>query len=244
MPRSAKTSGCRSRRRRSRRWPARRCSSTCRPRTSRSARPTTGTSWSRSSRRAARRPTCTHRPASANRRPTWPGTARRSSTKAASCSRNRSDSSTARICSPPTSTSSGSRGSGCARTPSASRWRDTRQCSPASGPSRSSCRSTSCPSPRCAAVSTVFHTCPPMRRPATSAVPRSTASRSRLSCSASRPPASTRSCSASRAASIRPRRCWSAPGRWSCSACRTRTSSPTPCPASRRARARSTRPGG
>ena len=60
-----------------RRWPAPPCSSTCRPRTSRSARPTTATSWSASSRRAAWRPTSTPRPASANRPPTWPGTARR-----------------------------------------------------------------------------------------------------------------------------------------------------------------------
>ena len=60
-----------------RRWPARRCWSTSRPRTSRSARPTTGTSSSASSRRAASRPTCTRRPGSASRPPTsaWDGQA-------------------------------------------------------------------------------------------------------------------------------------------------------------------------
>ncbi len=49
------------------------------------ARAPTATSWSASSRRAAWPPTCTPRPGAANRPPTWPGTARRSSTKRASC---------------------------------------------------------------------------------------------------------------------------------------------------------------
>ena len=75
--RSARTSGCRSRRRATRRWPARRCWSTCRRRTSRSASRTTGTGWSACSRRAASRPTCTRRPGSASRPPTsaWDGQA-------------------------------------------------------------------------------------------------------------------------------------------------------------------------
>ena len=75
--RSARTSGCRSRRRATPRSPARRCWSTSRRRTSRSARPTTGTGWSACSRRAASRPTCTRRPGSANRPPTsaWDGQA-------------------------------------------------------------------------------------------------------------------------------------------------------------------------
>jgi hypothetical protein len=75
--RSAKTSGCRCRRRPSRRWPAPPCWSTCRPRTSWWARAATATSWSASSRRAAWRPICTPRPGWANRPPTWPGTASR-----------------------------------------------------------------------------------------------------------------------------------------------------------------------
>ena len=60
--RSARTSGCRSRRRAMRRWPARRCWSTSRPRTSRSASRTTGIASSACSRRAAWRRTSTRRP--------------------------------------------------------------------------------------------------------------------------------------------------------------------------------------
>ncbi|MNQ62975.1 hypothetical protein D3C85_773410 [compost metagenome] len=82
---SAKTSGCLSRRRPTPRWPAPRCWSTCPPPISSSARPNTATSLFRSSRRAACRPICTPRPAGASPRRTWPGTARRSSTKTANC---------------------------------------------------------------------------------------------------------------------------------------------------------------
>jgi hypothetical protein len=77
MWRSAKTSGCRFRRRATPRSRARRCWSTCRPPTSPWASRTTGSGWWACSPRAARRPTCTARRASANRPPTWRGTARR-----------------------------------------------------------------------------------------------------------------------------------------------------------------------
>ena len=76
----------------------------------------------------------------------------------------------------------------------------------------------------------------------TSAAWRSTTSRSTRSCSASPRSAARSSSSASRAGSTRRTRCSSAPRRWTAPACREATSSPTRCPASRRAGGRSTRP--
>ena len=90
MSRSAKTSGCRSRRRATRRWPAPRCWSTSRPATSPSARPRCAGCCAAASRRAPVRPMPTRRRAPANRPPTSPGTARPRSSNAATSSPNRS----------------------------------------------------------------------------------------------------------------------------------------------------------
>ena len=240
--RSARTSGCRSRRRALRRWPAPRCSSIFRRRTSRSASPSTGTGSSACSRRAAWRRTCIRRPASANRPPTSAGTARRSSTRAATCSPNRRASSPARISSAPTSTSSASRASACVRTRTAIRSRSTRPgCGHfAASSSRWRCRrSCLC---RCSARSSASRTCPPIRRRSTSAAWRSTTSRSTRCCSGSPPSAARSSSSASRAGSTRRTPSSSAPQRWTVPGCRAATSWPTRCPASRRPRARSSRP--
>ena len=83
MPRSARTSGCRSRPAPRRRWPGPRCWPICRPATSPSARRRPGGCCASRNRRAASRPTSTPRPAPANRPPTSPGTARPRSTRTA-----------------------------------------------------------------------------------------------------------------------------------------------------------------
>ena len=81
MSRSARTSGCRCRRRATRRWPAPRCCSTCRPATSPSARPRRAACCAAASRRAPSRPMPIRRRARANRPPTSPGTATPRSTR-------------------------------------------------------------------------------------------------------------------------------------------------------------------
>ena len=75
--RSARTCGRRSRRAPTARWPARRCSRTCRPATSRSASPTTATCSAPRTRPARSPHTSTRPPGWASRPPTSPGMARR-----------------------------------------------------------------------------------------------------------------------------------------------------------------------
>ena len=86
MSRSARTSGCRCRRRAMPRWRAPRSCSTCRPATSPSARPSRGACCAAASRRAPSPPMPIRPPGPANRPPTSPGTATPRSTNAATSS--------------------------------------------------------------------------------------------------------------------------------------------------------------
>src|SRR6266513_2475644 len=158
------------------------------------------------SRRAAWRPTCTARQALASPPLISPGTATRSSTRTGPCSPNRSASPPLRSSRSPTSISTGCWPIACGRTLSPKPPAAMPPRSSASAPWSSRCRfpGGACRSSVASAASPM---CRAMRRAATCAAKRCTASRCRGLSRACGPRARGSSSSASPAGSTRPRRC-------------------------------------